>query len=352
MKTNRYQHNLIIKPKDIVPSHPDFKVDGVFNAGAIEFNNQILLVLRVAESYIVKDPNILEIPTYNNGQIETITFNKKEDSNKYDFTDARHPFYKGTKEVVCLTSVSHFRLACSNDGFTFVVDEKPFMLPAGKYETWGIEDPRVVKIDDEYYINYTGCSKMGAMTILAKTSDFKQVIRLGVIFGPENKDVCLFNEKINGYYYAYHRPVPKAFGNPDIWVASSTDLLRFGNHEYLLGVNPESHWENGRIGGGAPAIKTEVGWLHIYHAADLNNRYCLGAFMSDLNDPTNIIGKMEQPLLEPVENYEVEGFFGNVVFSCGVVQKGNDLFVYYGAADECIGVVTYNVNELIGEIMT
>ncbi|MGL4382628.1 MAG: glycosidase, partial [Bacilli bacterium] len=153
-----------------------------------------------------------------------------------------------------------------------------------------------------------------------------------------------------GRYYAYHRPVPKAFGHPDIYIASSNDLLCFGLHEHVLGVNINSSWENTRIGGGAPSIKTKDGWLAIYHAANQDNIYSIGAFLTPLDDPTKIIAQLKEPLLKPEADYEINGFFNNVVFTCGVVLLKETLFIYYGGADCCMAVGCVDINDLLNEL--
>ncbi len=350
----RNENNPLIAPKDIAPSLEVFKVDGSFNAGVTMYDNTVIMLLRIAESVKVEDEKLIRIPVLeenNDGEYELVikSFDKEKDSDTYDFSDSRSLWRtdeKGNRVIEYLTSMSHFRIARSEDGIHFTVDEKPFIFPEGKYETWGIEDPRITKIEDEYYINYTAVSKYGAATALVKTSDFVSYERLGIIFPAENKDVCLFSEKIDNLYYAYHRPVPKAFGNPDIWVATSPDLIHWGNHKHLLGVAEGDSWESGRIGGGAPSFKTEKGWIHIYHAADKANRYCLGAFITALDDPTRILAKSKVPIIEPEEDYEKYGFFGNVIFTCGLIVKDATVNIYYGAADEVMAVASITIPEL------
>lgn len=100
-------------------------------------------------------------------------------------------------------------------------------------------------------------------------------------------------------------------------------------------------WDARKSGGGAPLIKTERGWLEIYHGVDADQRYCLGALLLDLNDPTKILAKSPVPLLEPAASYELEGFFGNVVFTCGALIRDEVLHVWYGAADECTALATW-----------
>lgn len=342
----------LITPEMVKPSHPDFQVDCVINAGVTECDGKIILLLRVAESVRNPKENAISIPILEveNGKsnIGVLHLDRKQDSDKYDFSDPRSISCQQTGQIVYLTSLSHLRVAHSHNGVEFCIEEVPSILPEGVYETFGMEDPRITKIEDTYYINYTAVSAFGAATALITTRDFRTFVRKGVIFPPENKDVCIFPEKINGYYYAYHRPVPKAIGNPDIWLARSPDLLHWGDHQHVIGVSSSDCWENGRIGGGAPSFRTDQGWVHIYHAADRENRYCLGAFLADLDDPANILAKTEQPLLTPEMSYEREGFFPNVVFTCGLTvdQAQDQVTVYYGGADTVMARAEITITEI------
>jgi predicted GH43/DUF377 family glycosyl hydrolase len=218
-------------------------------------------------------------------------------------------------------------------------------MPETKEEAWGMEDPRITKIDEVYYISYTAVSRYGAAAALISTKDFITFTRHGIIFLPENKDITIFPEKIRGKYYAFNRPVPKSFGTPDIWLAESEDLLHWGKYRHFYEVS-ETGWDNGRVGGGAPPIRTEKGWLKIYHAADSNDRYCLGAFLLDLEDPAKILAKSQLPLLEPEAEYEINGFFGNVVFTCGCLLEEDKLRIYYGAADDSICLAEISLQDL------
>ncbi len=341
---NRHEKNPIIVPSDVKPSKEYLKIDGVFNAGACKFNNETILLLRIAESNNETKDGFVSIPVMKEDGLVSIDISL--DDPRYDFSDSRAVKIKGTNRTEYLTSISHIRIARSTNGVDFQIDDTPIKVDYSIDEEWGLEDPRVTKIDDTYYINYTGVSRYGAATNMISTTDFKEFKRHGMIFLPENKDVCIFPEKINGMYYAYNRPVPKAFGNPDIWVASSHDLNHWGKYKHVLGVTDADSWDNGRIGGGAPPIKTGQGWLSIYHAADANDVYHLGAFLSPLDDPSKIIKKSATPILSPTTQYEKEGFFGNVVFTCGVVEQDDELYVYYGAADDKMALVTYSLEEI------
>ena len=343
----RCEKNPLIVPGDVKPTRCDFKVDGAFNAGVTRYKDEILLLLRVAESIISENPDIIKVPliTEKNGKWEIIIKEFDRQDETYDFSDSRVIKSKIDNTDIYLTSLSHFRLARSKNGIDFKVDEQPFMFPSSKYETFGIEDSRITLIEKRYYINYTAVSPIGVATALAVTDDFETVERLGIIFGPDNKDMCLFPEKINGNYYALHRPTPNHIGTPDIWLAKSNNLLYWGDHEHFLGASSED-WDSLKLGGGAQIIKTDKGWLQIYHGVDAEERYCLGALLLDFQNPLNIIAKSKKPLLEPEAEYEVKGFFGNVVFACGALIEQGMLKIYYGAADEVMGLAEISLENL------
>ncbi len=340
MGMSRCVNNPLLTIKDVRPSRENFVVKGIFNCGVTKFKEEYILLCRVSEAVASENEDEIIIPLITDKTGESkfdILCIKKSEHPQLNFNDSRTVTKgrDGNSNVVYLTTFSHLRLARSKDGIHFTLDDKPTIMPNAREEGWGMEDPRITKIGQIYYINYTAVSANGAATALISTEDFIEYTRHGIIFLPENKDVTIFPEKINGKYYAFNRPVPKAIGTPDIWIGESQDLLHWGSYRHFYGVS-ESSWENGRIGGGAPPVKTERGWIKIYHAADKNNRYCLGAFLLDLNDPARIIAKSESPLLEPEMEYEVNGFFGNVVFTCGCILEGNNIKIYYGAADDSI----------------
>jgi len=183
-------------------------------------------------------------------------------------------------------------------------------------------------------------------TALAVTDDFKSFKSQGVIFHPENKDVALFPERVNGKYLALHRPNNSGFGKPSIWYAESPDLLHWGNHKRIV-VPRDNQWESSKIGGGAPPIKTPQGWLIIYHGKGDGSVYSLFCLLLDLDDPTKVIRRASTPLLTPTEPYETEGFFPNVVFSNGIAEKDGKLYIYYGAADESCCLAVTEISSLL-----
>jgi len=343
MKAFRCPHNPIIEPKDVKPSRDDFEVIGVFNAGVTRFEDEVILLLRVAERPISKHPDITLTAVYDvaKGEIVTKEFSKGNPDN--DFSDPRLII---TPAQTYLTSISHLRLACSEDGTHFEVEDTPAISPVNDYETFGLEDPRISLIDGTYYINYVGVSPLGVTTCLISTTDFTSFQRHGVIFCPDNKDVVLFPERLDGKYYALHRPVSPLFGKQEIWIAESPDLCCWGNHRYLMGPRP-GYWDEIKIGASAVPFKINQGWLEVYHGADRNNRYCLGAVLLDSEKLWKVIARTEKPIFEPQADYECNGFFGNVVFSCGLLCEDDKLKIYYGAADTVICYAELSLKETI-----
>ena len=181
---------------------------------------------------------------------------------------------------------------------------------------------------------------------LMTTSDWKSMDKTGTAFLPTNKDCAIFEEKINQKYYCLNRPSSLVLGGHDIWLSSSPDLVHWGNHHCLLKTRPGC-WDSERVGAGAAPIKTEIGWLVIYHGADQKHRYCLGALLLQLNDPRQIIGRSNEPIMEPIADYEQAGFFGQVVFTNGHIVEGDQITMYYGASDSVICMATLSIQEVL-----
>jgi predicted GH43/DUF377 family glycosyl hydrolase len=203
---------------------------------------------------------------------------------------------------------------------------------------------------DTYYIYYSAIAKTGIGESMVSTKNFVDFVRHGMIFCPDNKDVIIFPEQIKGKYYALHRPTTKSIGKPEIWIAESDNLLYWGNHKHLLGLR-EGLWDSERIGGGAVPIKTTRGWLELYHGATTDHRYCMGAVLLDLENPAKVIARSVLPILEPEADYEKNGFFGDVVFSCGVVVDGDVVKIYYGVADTSMACAELSLKEILASLI-
>ncbi|MDK2978692.1 MAG: hypothetical protein PWP52_1406 [Bacteroidales bacterium] len=245
-------------------------------------------------------------------------------------------------------------MAESDDGYHFKVSDKPFMVPSTQgvfkeYEAYGIEDPRIVFIDGEYLITYSAYSKHGVRIGLAKTKDFKSVERFSLITEADYRNVVIFPEKIGGLYARLDRPHSEI--SPwSIWISYSPDLKFWGESKLIMKPAPY-HWDEMKIGPGAPPIKTSRGWLSIYHGVFPTmdgSVYRLGVALHDLDDPSKIIAIGDDWILQPEEVYEITGYVHNVVFSCGAVPEDDgSVKIYWGGADKVMCVGTAELNALV-----
>ena len=345
----RYENNPVVSPADVQPSSARLKVVCAFNTAAIEHKGQILLLLRVAETAAESPSDTITFPVVEQSSAgpQVVLKSVKKDSPDLDASDPRMIIYQGQPY---LTTLSHLRLARSSDGRRFSIDPCPAMLPESPLESFGLEDPRITPLDGRYYITHTAVSPAGIATALAETTDFVSFIRHGLIFAPENRDVVIFPEKISGRYLALHRPYPKHIGTPAMWLARSHDLLHWGGHQKLIDVRPGS-WDGVRVGAGAIPFRTAKGWVEIYHGANQDNRYSLGAVLLDYADPARVLARSAEPLLQPQAPYELTGLLGNVVFTCGAITSNPDeILLYYGAADSVTGLAVTSVDEILDSL--
>jgi predicted GH43/DUF377 family glycosyl hydrolase len=250
-------------------------------------------------------------------------------------------------------------LARSRDGYRFTVDEKPFMEPAtqgefAEYEAFGVEDPRITFIDGEYLITYSAYSRHGVRIGLAKTKDFQTVKRFALITEADYRNVVIFPEKFNGLYARLDRPHSEI--SPwSVWITYSPDLRYWGDSRLVMKPEPY-HWDEMKIGPGAPPVKTEKGWLNIYHGVFPTmdgSVYRLGVALHDLHNPAKILGVGDNWILQPEAPYEITGYVHNVVFTCGAVPEDDgSLKLYWGGADTVMCVGTANIAELVDLCLT
>ena len=337
----RFLCNPVLTPANVQPSKAGLEVTCLLNPGVFFYNKKVWLLVRVAERPAQKE-GILSFPILNNNTVEIIEINKSDADLVH--TDARVIQYKGNDY---LTTLSHLRLFCSHDGITFVQPtDYPLLQGIGSYEAYGIEDARVTTINDTFYITYTAVSKFGVAVGLRTTTNWKDFIHHGIIFPPHNKDVALFEEKINNKFYALHRPSSVALGGNFIWLATSPDAIHWGNHICLITTRP-NYWDAERVGAGAAPIKTDKGWLQIYHGANTQHQYSLGAILLDIHNPTIVLARSETPLMKATAPYELTGFFGDVVFTNGHIVNGDTLTMYYGAADEVVCGAYFSIKAIL-----
>ena len=277
----------------------------------------------------------------------------------------------------------HIGLATSKDGCNFErFQNDPILSPTiGSFDGGSVEDPRVVKFGDEFYMTYAfrpyppgqywkyeydgvkapkhnkyapKCLKENVgNTALAVSTDLINFKKVGRLTEPslDDRDVILFPEKINGKFYMLHRPkdlVGKEFGteNPAIWIKSSDDLMSWNVPNKLL-LKGEQWWEV-KVGGNTPPIRTSEGWLMLYHGVDDKHTYRVGACLLDLEDPTQILYRTKDFIMEPETEHEKNGLYKwGVVFPTGNVLVNDTLYVYYGASDQWCCLATANIHELV-----
>ena len=344
----RLSENPLIKPEDVRPSEEELEVVCTFNPGVAQVDGETLLLIRVAERP-VEEAGYVGVPVLDTGsdtpRIKVLRFKREE----VDTSDPRAVVHKGRKECY-LSTISHLRVARSKDGVHFEVDPEPAIRPTEPWEEYGVEDPRITRIDGTYYITYVAVSRHGIATALATTKDFRSFEKHGIIFPPANRDVALFPEPIGGKFVTLHRPFPVYIGKPSMWLAYSPDLIHWDEHLFLMAPR-EGRWDSERIGGGTVPLKTEEGWLEIYHGVHPEKGYCLGAVLLDLERPHKVIARSEEPILAPEEDYETKGFFDRVVFTCGALLiDGRRLRIYYGAADRVVACAEADLLELLDSL--
>ncbi len=340
----------LLRPADFEPTTDAFEVVGAFNPGVVATGNgdEVVLLVRIAERPRETRPGFFPMTRWDYERseivIDWVPDTEWEQPEPRIIRRKRDGLWR-------LTFTSHIRVVRSRDGHTIDTVDGPRLLPQCLYEEFGVEDARITPIGDVFYVTYVGASRHGPATLLATTRDFATFERHGVIFCPENKDVVLFPEKSGGDFVALHRPAPHApFNMPEMWLARSSDALHWGRHQHFLSGG--GGWDDGRIGAGAPPVRTPEGWLEVYHGKQQDPRdgvvgaYAAGAVLLDGDDPTRILAHTPRPIISPQAPHETAGFVPNVVFPTAIIPRGNRLLVYAGAADTAVSLIEVARDEL------
>jgi beta-1,2-mannobiose phosphorylase / 1,2-beta-oligomannan phosphorylase len=308
--------------------------------------------------------------------------------------DNVHLFYRAVQKGNH-SSIGYCRL----DGPLTIAErwDKPFMVPEFGYESHGVEDPRIVKIDDIYYMTYTGYDGTNARGALATSEDLMHFQKQGLIVPPItfarfvfllkseggvnekyyhdnkfynpnadpkkkvmlwDKNLVFFPRRIKGNLVFLHRIRP---GIQIVSVKSLKDLTKEFWENYFLKLqdhivlDPVFAHESSYIGSGCPPIETDHGWLLIYHGAEETKRgvvysACAAALL-DLNNPARVIARLPYALFSPEYEWELKGDVNNVVFPTGTVLFGDTLFIYYGAADSRIACASLSLSALLAELL-
>ncbi len=288
-----------------------------------------------------------------------------------------------------IAHVRHLAVATSRDGVHFErLSDTPALSPAPDgWDAGALEDARIVKFGPWYVITYAAfpqyqgeywdwphkmryhapdrpdffpaaLRKNLTGTGLALTRDFRTFTRAGRITDPtdDDRDVILFPERIGGRFWRLSRPafrVGPEYGceAPSIWIASSDDLLWWPNASLSLLSKRRYDWEGNKIGANTPPLRTDRGWLLLYHGvSDEDKQYRIGAMLLDLEDPTVVRHRTPDWLMEPTEEWEKKGYYNGVVFPCGAVVIDGRLHVYYGGGDIHCGLATCDFAALVEHV--
>jgi len=294
----RDKRNPVITTRDV-----PYQANAVFNAGAADLGDEVLLLVRV------------------------------------ESTSGR----------------SHLIVARSADGVTdWRFEERALIHPAQEcpYETNGVEDCRLTWMEDMdcWGIAYTAYTDHGPGVALATTKDFRTIERVGLVIPPNDKNATLFPRKFDGLYAMLHRP---CVSGGSVWISYSPDLIYWGRASVVVPVRGGPWWDAVRVGAGLAPIETEAGWLVIYHGVKEivgGPIYRIGAALLDLKEPHRLIARARRWLLSPQEGYERTGDAPNVVFSCGGIVREGKLWMYYGAADSCICLATAKLSDILAVV--
>lgn len=309
----RYPGNPVLSAKDV-----PYDADLVFNAGVAKYEGKYVMIFR----------------------------------NDYGY-DGKN--FQGT----------NLGIAFSDDGIRWSVRKKPFLTleDVSDSEITRIYDPRITVIDNRCFLCFAVDTRHGLRGGIGVTDDFEklQIISMSV---PDDRNMVLFPEKINGKYIRLERPMPiysrGGHDRFDTWISHSPDLRFWGESSLLLPVE-RVPFANDKVGPGAPPVRTKKGWLTLFHAVDIDlsrgkngwedqwkKRYCAGIMLLDPDDPSKIIGISEQPLIAPETDYETsEGYRQHVIFPGGMILEPNgEVKIYYGASDTVECLATADVDEL------
>ena len=281
-----------------------------------------------------------------------------------DYGTSKEAFENEHKDFTA-TSIG---IARSKNGVdTWRFDPLPILdsgVPYPDPEVKRFYDPRIIELEGKLYLCLAMATRHGLCGAIAELSDDLKTCRLISHTVPDNRNLVLFPEKINGEYLRLERPMPvysRGRDRFDLWISRSPDLIYWGKNALVLGLE-QVPWANNKIGPTAAPVKTEKGWLTLFHAVDLEEdrgkngwekqwkkRYTAGVMLLDLNDPSIVRGLCKSPLIAPDLPFETdEGFRQNVIFPCGMIAEDDgEVKIYYGAADTCVCLATAKMEDLL-----
>jgi predicted GH43/DUF377 family glycosyl hydrolase len=259
--------------------------------------------------------------------------------------------------------ISHLSVARSPDGVgDWTIDPEPLLAPDGSVdEQWGFEDPRVVWVAEleRWMITCTAYGPAGPAVFMAATEDFTSVERYGIVQHPEDKNAALLPERIGGRWVLLHRPMTQFGGGHGggIALSRSDDLTSWSTREMVLSPREGAWWDSLRVGLGPPPLRTEHGWLLVYHGVKQTvggDMYRVGLALLDIEEPTRVLRRLPNWVLAPTAPYERVGDIPNVVFPCGLVhdEATDELRLYYGAADTSICLASARLGDVLDAVLS
>jgi len=353
---------IILKPSDIDLRYSPLRRDineptyilGAFNPGLEKLENgNLIMIARIAEALQnqIEDERLKIIRWIDNTfKIEaySISHFDTSDPRKFLSTSYKH------SNVYALTSFSWLLpVELSADGLSIVkIHYDKIIEPTASYQEFGVEDPRITRIDDEYYMTVCAVSSERHSTVLYKSEDGLNYQNLGMILDHQNKDMVIFPQKINNKFYALTRPLGdhyffpqqdcKKLPGPSIQLSSSPDLLHWRPCENALIQMCENSMINVKIGGGSPPVLTDSGWLILFHGVE--EKGSVGIYRTfwallDKDDPTIVKHiEFDKSILEAnaqlTSNIKEEQFVEDVVFTSGIQSFGDNYIVASGELDQ------------------
>ena len=264
--------------------------------------------------------------------------------------------------VEARTGISHLTVARSSNGVdAWTVDREPLLAPIDgrEEEQWGFEDARAVWVEelDRYVITCTAYGPAGPAVFLATTRDFESVERIGIAIAPEDKNAALLPERVGGQWILLHRPTSRfAASRAGISLSRSSDLRSWNPPEVVMQPREGAWWDSLRIGIGPPVLKTEHGWLLVYHGVKetvTGGIYRAGLALLDLDEPSRVLRRTDSWVLTPTEPYERAGDVPNAIFPCGLIHDAetDELRLYYGASDTTICLATARMQDVLDTVL-
>ena len=301
LKLARYEGNPIITPRQ---GHT-WESDGTFNPGAVAFGRMVHILYRAIDA----------------NWVSRLGYARSYDGRKINFRSS-----------------------------------EPVLVPTAEWEEFGCEDPRITPVDGVFYVTYTAYSRRGPRIALASTKDLLHFEKYGLV-GPDrnDKDCVIFPERIHGkiailhrleskIQIAYFESIDALTDSRDFWAEYVTHF-----HDYEV-MRAQFPWEERKVGVGPPPIKTDRGWLVIYHGVSIDRVYRAGAMLLDLDEPRKVLARTKEPIVEPEMEFEKRGVVPNVVFPDGAVVKNGVLLSYYGAADKVCCLASAPLDEFLDEL--